>query len=162
MENLTDIYKFNDEINSPDLFEKYFNNVLNILNKSELNINQKLVYKLLIYTDEINFTEIYKLLSNNGLELIDYINHVLFDFTFKIDDDRIKFWIIYLYPNNKEIIFILWLLQYKFKKNLLYINDNKINFEDIPIINFTKDFKLSLYYQSKYLFTNKNQGISLL
>lgn len=162
MENLTDIYKFNGEINSPDLFEKYFDNILNILNKSELNINQKLVYKLLIYTDEINFTEIYKLLSNNGLELIDYINHVLFDFTFKIDDDRIKFWIIYLYPNNKEIIFILWLLQYKFKKNLLYINDNKINFEDIPIINFTQDFKLSLYYQSKYLFTNKNQGISLL
>lgn len=166
MVHLTDIYDFNDEMNATNSFEKYFDKVSENLNQSELNINQKLVYKLLTSTDEVNFSETYDLLSSSGLELIDYINHILFDFTFKIEDDRVKFWIVYLYPDNKQIQFILWLLQYQFKNNSLIINDNKIYLIDIPNILFS-DFEKSLYYYDenkklKHLFNDKNRGISLL
>lgn len=162
LKKINEIY-FNDfEINKPNSYEIYFKNNIDNLPIIYPTYKDSLIFNLLLNLNEIEFFNIYSKLNNIGLDLIEYLNLSLYNFTFKIDDDRIKFWIVYLYDNHKKINFILWLLQYKFKNNLI----TNLTISDIPILNSEEIIaNLKFVNDSKkieFLFNSNEKGISLL
>lgn len=160
---INEIYLNEIDLNKPNTYEIFFNNNINKLPIISLNDNDTLILTLLKNLNEVEFFKTYSKLNNIGLDNIEYLNFELFNFTFKIDDDRIKFWIIYLYNNPKLINFILWLIQYKIK-NKIIIN---LTIDDIPILN-KNEILDNLHYVDKttnkisFLFNSKLKGISIL
>ena len=160
---INEIYLNEFDLNKPNTYEIFFKNNVNNLPTISLNDNDTLILTLLKNLNEIEFFKTYSKLNNIGLDNIEYLNFELFNFTFKIDDDRIKFWIIYLYNNPKLINFILWLIQYKIK-NKIIIN---LTIDDIPILN-KNEILDNLHYVNKttnkvsFLFNSKLKGISIL
>ena len=160
---INEIYLNEFDLNKPNTYEIFFKNNVNNLPTISLNDNDTLILTLLKNLNEIEFFKTYSKLNNIGLDNIEYLNFELFNFTFKIDDDRIKFWIIYLYNNPKLINFILWLIQYKIKNKII----NNLTIDDIPILN-KNEILDNLHYVNKttnkisFLFNSKLKGISIL
>lgn len=163
MKLIKEIFKNEEEISLPNAYEVWFNNQKNIVTK-EVSSTDKLIYNLLINLDETSFSLAYKNLSNIGLEKLDYINSTLYGFTFNIDDERIKFWIIYLCKDMKEIYFILWYLQYQFKNKQILLS---VKIDNIPIFDFDQINKYITYIdivskKTVNIFNTNNKGTTLL
>lgn len=160
---INEIYLNDLDLNKPNIYEIFFENNINNLPEIYPTHNDKLILTLLKNINEIEFFKAYTNLYNTGLDLVEYLNLELFNFTFKIDDDRIKFWIIYLYKNTKLINFILWLIQYKIKNKII----TNLSLDDIPILN-SIELLDNLHYvdksnnKTKFLFDSRLKGISIL
>lgn len=159
-----DIYNLQEELNLPSCYEKFFNTQTDLPLKTMVTFENKLIFNLLVNLDETQFSIVYKKLGNIGLELLDYLNSIIYEFTISIDDERILFWLVYLYQDYKELYFVIWYLQYKYKMKQLTL---PITFEDIPIFNFTELTPYLMYVDSDTkkltnIFGKNSRGLSLL
>lgn len=170
MENLKtikEIFSKNiSQVNEPNAFEIYFDININLIPEYVDSFEQKLFKTLLQNISETDFSHIYTKLSNSGLDSLEYLNHLLFDFTLNISDDRIKFWILIIAVEPKRINIMLWILQYKFKKDLLKI-PKQISIEDIPNPKWGEISRTCTYHDFEdqsiaSIFRKKERGITLL
>lgn len=164
MKLIKEIYKIEEEISLPNAYEIWFSNQEILPTIDVVTYQDKLIFNLLINLDETQFSLVFKNLSNIGLELLDYLNSIIYGFTISIDDERVKYWLLYLYQDSKELYFVLWYLQYQFKMKKISLS---IKFEDIPHFNFIEIDPYITYFDisSKKLisiFTKNNRGTTLL
>lgn len=122
-------------------FKKYFETNLNTLPLRSILPKEKLTLDLIQQIDEKTFSKYYINLKNSGNSMINFIESELYKFTFELDE-KIKFWIVFIYPTRDFIRFILWYCQYCQSKSPLLKVDFKL--EDILLFNFNSIF---LHYQ---------------